>query len=89
MTWLRAHYDRVALLAAGLFLFASSLLILRNVWQSGEKLSGLQAPVLPKPAPTTFTRVAYLEVAGCYRPRLGRSRYSPPASSSARIAGTA
>src|SRR5688572_3099773 len=50
MTWIRAHYDRVAVLTAALFLFASSLLILRNVSQFGENFAALQTPPPPKPA---------------------------------------
>jgi hypothetical protein len=50
MTWIRAHYDRVAVLVAALFLFASSLLIVRNVSQFGEDFAALQKPPLPKPA---------------------------------------
>lgn len=50
MTWIRAHYDRVAVLAAALFLFCSALLIIRNVWQFGENFSALLAPPPPKPA---------------------------------------
>ena len=30
MTWIRAHYDRVAVLAAALFLLCSALLIMRK-----------------------------------------------------------
>jgi hypothetical protein len=50
MTWMRAHYDRVAVLAAALFLFASALLIMRNVSQFAENFSALQAAPPPKPA---------------------------------------
>ena len=50
MTWVRTHYDRVAVLAAALFLFASALLIIRNVAQFGENFAALQAPPPPKPA---------------------------------------
>ncbi|HEX8490880.1 MAG TPA: hypothetical protein VF626_07680, partial [Chthoniobacterales bacterium] len=48
MTWIRSNYDRLLMLAAGLFLFASALLIVRNVSQFGENFSALQAP--PRPA---------------------------------------
>jgi len=44
MSWLRAHYDRVAVLAAALFLLASLLLIIRNVARLGENLAALQTP---------------------------------------------
>ena len=50
MTWIRTHYDRVAVLAAALFLFASALLIIRKVAQFGENFAVLQAPPPPKPA---------------------------------------
>ena len=50
MSWLRAHYDRVGLLIAALFLCASLLLILWSVSQFGEKFSRLQTPAPPKPA---------------------------------------
>lgn len=50
MTRLRAHYDRAALLVAGLFLFASSLLIMRNVSRFGDSLAALETPPPPKEA---------------------------------------
>ena len=50
MTWIRAHYDRVVVLAAALFLFCSALLIVRGVWQFSENFSALQTPPPPKPA---------------------------------------
>jgi len=50
MTWIRAHYDRVVVLAAALFLFCSALLILRGVWQFSENFSAIQTPPPPKPA---------------------------------------
>jgi hypothetical protein len=50
MTWIRAHYDRVAVLAAALFLLCSSLLIIRSVVQFGENFSALQMAPPPKPA---------------------------------------
>jgi hypothetical protein len=49
MTWLRTNYDRVAVFAAALFLFASSVLITKNAWQFGDNL-GLQTAPPPKPA---------------------------------------
>lgn len=53
MTWLRAHYDRVALLVAALFLFCSASLILRNVSRFGEYSAVSIAPpakdALPPP----------------------------------------
>lgn len=50
MTWVRANYDRVAVLAAALFLFASALLIMRNVSQFADNFSALQTAPPPKPA---------------------------------------
>ncbi|MEN3371241.1 MAG: hypothetical protein V7609_3384 [Verrucomicrobiota bacterium] len=50
MTWVRSHYDRVAVLAAALFLFCSALLIVRNVMQFGENFAGLQTSSAKKPA---------------------------------------
>ena len=50
MSWLRAHYDRVAVLVAALFLLASLLLIIRNVARFGENLATLQTPPPPKRA---------------------------------------
>lgn len=44
MNWLRAHYDRLAALAAALFLFASAVLIVRNVSQFGENFAALPPP---------------------------------------------
>jgi len=50
MTWIRAHYDRVAVLAAALFLLCSALLIIRSVSQFGENFLALQVAPPPKPA---------------------------------------
>ena len=50
MTWIRAHYDRVAVLAAALFLLCSSLLILKNVASFGENFAGMQMAGPRKPA---------------------------------------
>jgi len=49
MTWLRSNYDRAAVFAAALFLFASALLITRNALQFGENLA-LQTAPPPRPA---------------------------------------
>ena len=49
MTWLRVHYDRVALLAAASFLFCSALLIGRSVSRFGEAVLTAPPPV-PKSA---------------------------------------
>lgn len=50
MTWIRAHYDRAALLAAALFLLCSALLIMRSVFQFSESFTALPVPPPPKPA---------------------------------------
>jgi len=50
MTWIRAHYDRVAFLAAALFLLCSALLILRSITQFGENFSEPQVAPPPRPA---------------------------------------
>ena len=50
MTWIRAHYDRVVVLAAALFLLCSSLLILKNVASFGENFAGMQMAGPRKPA---------------------------------------
>jgi hypothetical protein len=49
MTWIRAHYDRLAVFVATAFLFVSALLITRNAWQFGDSLA-LPTPPPPKPA---------------------------------------
>lgn len=50
MNWIRAHYDRVAVLAAALFLLCSSLLIVKNIASFGENFAGLQMAGPRKPA---------------------------------------
>jgi hypothetical protein len=50
MTWIRAHYDRVAVLSAALFLLSSALLIIRSVSQFEENFAALRMPPPPKPA---------------------------------------
>ncbi len=50
MTWIRAHYDRAAVLAAALFLLCSALFITRSVLRSGEGLSAREVSLPPKPA---------------------------------------
>lgn len=50
MNWIRAHYDRVAVLAAALFLFSSALVIMRNVSQFSANFSTLQVAPPPRPA---------------------------------------
>jgi len=54
MTWVRAHYDRAAAVAAALFFVCSALLIGRSVWQFDEKFTTLQSSppqnqVVPSP----------------------------------------
>jgi hypothetical protein len=49
MTWIRAHYDRVMVFAAGAFLFVSVVLMTKNVWQFSDNLALLTAPP-PQPA---------------------------------------
>src|SRR5260370_12374287 len=42
--WLKAHYDRVALIAAGIFLFLSAISIWWNDIQFGNRLVGQPGP---------------------------------------------
>jgi hypothetical protein len=49
MTWVRANYDRLAVFAAALFLFASSLWIIKGAWQFADSLASQSAPP-PRPA---------------------------------------
>jgi hypothetical protein len=49
MTWIRKHYDLVAVLVAALFLSISACLIIRGVSQFSENLA-LPGPPPPKPA---------------------------------------
>jgi hypothetical protein len=44
MDWIKAHYDRVTLIAAGVFLFISSIAIWWNAIQFGNRLVAQQAP---------------------------------------------
>ena len=50
MTWIRTHYDRVALLAAGLFLLCSAVFLGRDAAGIGERFLTLPAPPPPKSA---------------------------------------
>ena len=50
MTWIRAHYDRAAVLAAALFLLSSGLFITRSVLRFGEDPSTPEISPPPKPA---------------------------------------
>jgi hypothetical protein len=49
MTWVRANYDRLAVFAAALFLFASALWIIKGAWQFADSLASQSAPP-PRPA---------------------------------------
>src|SRR6267143_4048781 len=52
MDWIKAHYDRVIVIAAAIFLFLSAVLIWRNASQFGAAFVALQAappPKQPKP----------------------------------------
>lgn len=50
MSWIRAHYDRVAALAAALFLLCSALFVTHDVLQFGENLTVALLPPAPKSA---------------------------------------
>lgn len=50
MTWIRAHYDRTAVLAAALFLLCSALFITSGMLRFGENASALEVSPPPKPA---------------------------------------
>ena len=56
MDWIKAHYDRVALIAAGLFLFISAISIWWNAIQFGNRLIAQQAPS-PKNASSPATAI--------------------------------
>ena len=60
--WSRANYDRVALMAAGLFLFISSICILWNAFEFGSELIARQPPqqkaALPPPVALELDRAA-------------------------------
>jgi len=52
MDWIKAHYDRVIVIAAAIFLFVAAVLIWRNATQFGAVFVALQAappPKQPKP----------------------------------------
>jgi hypothetical protein len=52
MDWIKAHYDRVIVIAAAIFLFLAAVLIWRNATQFGAAFVALQAappPKQPKP----------------------------------------
>ena len=48
--WIRAHYDRFALLVAALFLFLCAFFIWRNTMRFSENFAALQLSPLPKKA---------------------------------------
>jgi hypothetical protein len=50
MDWIRAHYDRVALMAAAVFLFFCAVSIWRSAAQFGTNLAAQQAAPPPKSA---------------------------------------
>jgi hypothetical protein len=50
MNWVKAHYDRVALIAAALILFLSSISIWRSAAGFSQSVQSLQAGGAPKPA---------------------------------------
>ncbi len=50
MDWIRIHYDRVAVLAAAIFLLLSSISIWRNAAQFGTNFTTLQTAIAPKSA---------------------------------------
>jgi len=56
MDWIKAHYDRVALIAAGLFLFISAISISWNAIQLANRLIAQQAPS-PKNASPPATAI--------------------------------
>ena len=56
MDWIKAHYDRVALIAAGLFLFISAISISWNAIQFANRLIAQQAPS-PKNASPPATAI--------------------------------
>src|SRR2546427_13005037 len=56
MDWIKAHYDRAALIAAGLFLFISAISIWWNAIQFANRLIAQQAPS-PKNASSPATAI--------------------------------
>jgi hypothetical protein len=60
--WLKAHYDRVALIAAGIFLFLSAISIWWNAIQFGNRLVAQPGPppknASPPPVATELDRTA-------------------------------
>jgi hypothetical protein len=49
MDWIRAHYDRVVVIAAAAFLFLSAIMIWRNATSFGVNFIAAQAAPSPKP----------------------------------------
>ena len=62
MNWLRAHYDRVALVAAAAFLFFSAILISQNAIRFQARLSVIPAGSGPKSA-SSFAKALELKSA--------------------------
>jgi hypothetical protein len=62
LDWIKAHYDRVALIAAGIFLFASAISIWWNAIQFGNRLVAQTGPppknASPAPLATELDRAA-------------------------------
>src|SRR5437773_8470452 len=62
LEWIKAHYDRVALIAAGIFLFISSISIWWNAIQFGNRLVAPPGPppknASPPPVATELDRAA-------------------------------
>ena len=60
--WLKAHYDRVALIAAGIILFLSAISIWWNAIQFGNRLVAQPGPppknASPPPVATELDRAA-------------------------------
>jgi hypothetical protein len=62
LDWIKAHYDRVALIAAGIFLFVCAVSIWWNAIQFGNRLVAQPGPTLknasPPPVATELDRAA-------------------------------
>ncbi len=58
MDWIKTHYDRVAVIAAAVFLFLCATSIWRSAAQFGENFASLQATARPKPATPPAMAVA-------------------------------
>jgi len=58
--WLKAHYDRVALIAAGIFLFLSAISIWWNAIQFGNRLMAQPGPPLKNASPPPCNHVTFV-----------------------------